>query len=133
MQRLTTKRDWEEASKDLKHELGYSYIWKRLNEIEDILGDEYDINRLRELLEADRNGRCVVLPVLRYRPERYKWYEATGLNENGEPLYVKRVRIDEKSWAMYCPACGKRLCSRFNNYCPHCGAKMDGGKSNGKT
>ena len=73
------------------------------------------------------------LPILRYRPERYEWYEATGLNENGEPLYVKRVRIDEKSWAMYCPACGKRLCSRFNNYCPHCGAKMDGGKSNGKT
>lgn len=133
MKRLTTKRDWEEASKDLKHELGYSYIWKRLNEIEDILGDEYDINRLREVLETDRNGRCVVLPVLRYRPERYEWYEATGLNENGEPLYVKRVRIDEKSWAMYCPACGKRLCSRFNNYCPHCGAKMDGGKSNGKT
>lgn len=65
------------------------------------------------------------LPVLRYRPERYEWYEATGLNENGEPLYVKRVRIDEKSWAMYCPACGKRLCSRFNNYCPNCGAKMD--------
>lgn len=69
-------------------------------------------------------------PVLRYRPERHEWYEATGLNENGEPLYVKRVRIDEKSWAMYCPACGKRLCSRFNNYCPNCGAKMDGG--NGK-
>lgn len=73
------------------------------------------------------------LPVLRYRPERYEWYEATGLNENGEPLYVKRVRIDEKSWAMYCPACGKRLCSRFINYCPHCGAKMDGGLAHGKT
>ena len=73
------------------------------------------------------------IPVLCYRPERYEWYEATGLNENGEPLYVKRVRIDEKSWAMYCLACGKRLCSRFNNYCPNCGAKMDGGKSNGKT
>lgn len=68
-------------------------------------------------------------PVLRYRPERHEWYEATGLNMSGEPLYVKRVRIDEKSWAMYCPACGKRLCSRFNNYCPHCGAKMDGGST----
>lgn len=63
MKRLTTKRNWEEASKDLKHELGYSYIWKRLKEIEDVLGDEYDINRLRELLEADRNGRCFVSDV----------------------------------------------------------------------
>lgn len=31
--------------------------------IEDILGDDYDLDRLRELVEADRGGRCVVLPV----------------------------------------------------------------------
>lgn len=30
--------------------------------IEDILGDEYDLDRLRDLVEADRDGRCVVLP-----------------------------------------------------------------------
>ena len=35
----------------------------RLAAIEDILGDEYDLDRLRELVEADREGRCVVLPV----------------------------------------------------------------------
>ena len=34
----------------------------RLATIEDILGDEYDLDRLRELAEADREGRCVVLP-----------------------------------------------------------------------
>lgn len=34
----------------------------RLAEIEDILGDDYDMDRLRELVEADRDGRCVVLP-----------------------------------------------------------------------
>ena len=34
----------------------------RLAEIEDILGDDYDIDRLRELVQADRDGRCVVLP-----------------------------------------------------------------------
>lgn len=38
MDRLTSKRPWEEALKDLSHELGYSHIWKRLHEIEDILG-----------------------------------------------------------------------------------------------
>ena len=34
----------------------------RLGEIEDILGDDYDLDRLRELVQADRDGRCVVLP-----------------------------------------------------------------------
>ena len=29
---------------------------------EDILGDDYDLDRLRDLVEADRDGRCVVLP-----------------------------------------------------------------------
>lgn len=34
----------------------------RLADIEDILGDDYDLDRLRELVEADRDERCVVLP-----------------------------------------------------------------------
>ena len=34
----------------------------RLAAIEDILGDDYDLGRLKELLQADREGRCVVLP-----------------------------------------------------------------------
>lgn len=33
----------------------------RLAAIEDILGDDYDLDRLRDLVQADRNGRCVVL------------------------------------------------------------------------
>ena len=35
--------------------------WERLKGVEDILGDDYDLDRLRELVEADRDGRCVVL------------------------------------------------------------------------
>ena len=34
----------------------------RLAAIEDILGDEYDLDRLCELAQADREGRCMVLP-----------------------------------------------------------------------
>lgn len=34
----------------------------RLAEIEDILGDDYDLDRLKELVEADKEGRCVALP-----------------------------------------------------------------------
>ena len=35
---------------------------KRLAAIEGILGEEYDLDRLRELAQADRKGRCIVLP-----------------------------------------------------------------------
>lgn len=42
-------------------------IYWRLKEIEDIIADEeseeYSLDRLRELIEADRDGRCVVLQV----------------------------------------------------------------------
>lgn len=34
----------------------------RLNEIEAIIDDDYDLDRLRELVKADRDGRCVVIP-----------------------------------------------------------------------
>ena len=34
----------------------------RLKQVEDILGEGYDLDRLKELVEADRDGRCVVLP-----------------------------------------------------------------------
>ena len=30
--------------------------------VADILDDDYDLDRLRELVEADRDGRCVVCP-----------------------------------------------------------------------
>ncbi len=36
----------------------------RLAAIEDILGDDYDLDRLRELIQADREGRCLVLACM---------------------------------------------------------------------
>ena len=42
---------------------GYADYY-RLAAIEDILGDEYELDRLRELSQADREGRCVVLDDL---------------------------------------------------------------------
>ena len=36
--------------------------YARLAAIEDSLGDDYDLSRLRELVQADRDGRCVVIP-----------------------------------------------------------------------
>ena len=34
----------------------------RLATIENILGDDYDLERLKELVQADREGKCVLLP-----------------------------------------------------------------------
>lgn len=51
MQRLT-------APKILWSTLGeiYDAVY-RLNEIENILGDEYDLEHLKELVEADKEGK----------------------------------------------------------------------------
>lgn len=38
-------------------------IVQRLGAIENILGDEYDLEHLRKLVEADRDGRCLVSPA----------------------------------------------------------------------
>ena len=47
---------------ELQNPSGLEKIVSRLQEIEDILGDTYGLDRLRELVEADKVGRCVVLP-----------------------------------------------------------------------
>lgn len=56
----------------------------RLAMIEDILGRDYNLDRLRELVEADHDGRCVIFQpgypiVATYQPK----------DEDG--LYVKNV------------------------------------------
>lgn len=102
MKRLTDKRlaippgQWQEVTDEQRMELqeipvpSMRELYYRLSQIEDILGDEYDLDRLsvlcnqrmtireevsqrfsltakipldrlRELAEADREGRCVVL------------------------------------------------------------------------
>jgi len=55
----TTKRAFVDG--DTVRACAMEFYW-RLKKIEDILGADYDLDRLRELVEADREGRCVVLP-----------------------------------------------------------------------
>ena len=74
MKRLTeTDRYWEvdEFWYDAKEPdvEDIEKIYNRLAAIEDILGDEYDLDRLRELARADREGRCVVLETDRKKLE----------------------------------------------------------------
>lgn len=44
----------------------------RLAAIEDILGEEYDLDRLRGLVQADREGRCVVIHPNSVTDDDYK-------------------------------------------------------------
>lgn len=59
MERLTIRTN--EASISFECE-SVGDIVRRLAAIEDILGDEYDLDELRKTIQAKREGRCVVLP-----------------------------------------------------------------------
>ena len=59
MKRLTIRTN--EASISFECE-SVGDIVRRLAAIEDILGGEYDLDELREMVQAKREGRCVVLP-----------------------------------------------------------------------
>ena len=106
MERLTSKRSWEEAGKELGQEYGYSHIWKRLNQIEDILGDEYELDELREMVQAKRDGRCVVLPC--------KIDDDVYINLFGRTLDATVISISElASTPTYKAMYGIRLCYIF--------------------
>ena len=59
MERLTERL--ENGVINVKYASQHETAIHRLVTIEDILGDDYDLDRLRELVEADLDGRCVVL------------------------------------------------------------------------
>lgn len=73
----------------------------RLEMIEEILGDEYDLDHLQELAEADRDGRCRIPPVKLYQTI-YRVFdgnilEETVCNAMWEPF---RPRPRWKVWVM---------------------------------
>lgn len=51
-----------DAATPLQQTMKITDVIDRLAAIEDILGDEYDLDRIRELVEADRDGRCLIVP-----------------------------------------------------------------------
>ncbi|WP_419543027.1 hypothetical protein [Negativibacillus massiliensis] len=55
--------NWErECDRCIKLGQWKNEVLIRLSKIEDILGDDYDLDRLKELVQANREGKCVVLP-----------------------------------------------------------------------
>ena len=115
MERLTNDSPCKYCNKNRKEDDSYPWImpcyncqerfeWMTkqlicLSLIKNILGDDYDLSRLRELVQADRDGRCVV---------------------NGEWLYAE---TDDEQFFL-CSVCNNKEYWE-SNYCPECGAKMD--------
>lgn len=61
----------------------------RLAAIEDILGDEYDLDRLRELVQADREGRCVVIHPNSVTDDDHK---IICRKINAEDIHLRKMR-----------------------------------------
>lgn len=70
-------------------------VMSRLANIEDILGDEYDLDRLRVLAQADREGRCVVLPC---DPGQVVW----AANSYGVSSHQIRMLVRDKDGDFAC-------------------------------
>lgn len=69
-------------------------VYNRLKKIEDILGDEYDLDLLRELVQADREGRCVVIRPNSVTDDNYK---IICRKINAEDIHLGKMRnVHEK-------------------------------------
>ena len=80
MERITTpKTPW-----DVLGDAYYAVC--RLQEIENILGNDYDLERLKELVEADKEGKCVVLPC---KVGQDAWFYASTMKELCKAKIIK--------------------------------------------
>lgn len=79
-------------------------IFNQLCDLTDILGDDYSIDHLQELVKADRDGRCMVLPCkvgdmihkLDFSEERGLFFisdkvTSVTTNKNGWTVKTKKV------------------------------------------
>lgn len=103
MKRLTIRTN--EASISFECE-SVGDIVRRLVTIEDTLGEEYDLEELKEMVQAKRDGRCVVLPC--------KIDDDVYINLFGRTLDATVISISElASTPTYKAMYGIRLCYIF--------------------
>lgn len=86
MKRLTERL--ENGVINVKYASQHETAIHRLVTIEDILGEEYDLDRLRELAQADREGRCVVIHP---DPATESEYEIICRPLNPEYIHLRKV------------------------------------------
>lgn len=88
MKRMTAKEYGMIDADSVEGSMRLKKAVDRLSAIEDILGDEYDLDRLRELVQADREGRCVVTPP---DPATESDYEIICRTINPEYIHLRKV------------------------------------------
>lgn len=98
MERYTEKVDgiWSVSCKyeEPPYPVVTQEVIDRLAAIEDILGEEYDLDRLRELVQADREGRCVVIRPNSVTDDNYK---IICRKINAEDIHLGKMRnVHEK-------------------------------------
>lgn len=92
MERLTERL--ENGVINVKYASQHETAIHRLVTIENILGDEYDLDRLRELVQADREGRCVVIRPNSVTDDNYK---IICRKINAEDIHLGKMRnVHEK-------------------------------------
>ena len=92
MKRLTERL--ENGVINVKYASQHETAIHRLAAIEDILGEEYDLDRLRELVQADREGRCVVIRPNSVTDDNYK---IICRKINAEDIHLGKMRnVHEK-------------------------------------
>ena len=115
MKRLTIRTN--EASISFECE-SVGDIVRRLASIEDILGDDYDLGMLRELVEAYREDRYIVLKEPRQ----------AGVHRLSELAQADREGRIKILTGFECPACGeKTLFARVDKafyYCHSCNTRF---------
>lgn len=92
MERLTERL--ENGVINVKYASQHETAIHRLVTIEDILGDEYDLDRLRDLVQADREGRCVVIHPNSVTDDDHK---IICRKINAEDIHLRKMRnVHEK-------------------------------------
>ena len=94
MKRMTAKEYGMIDADSVEGSMWLKKAVDRLAAIEDILGDEYDLDRLRELVQADREGRCVVIRPNSVTDDNYK---IICRKINAEDIHLGKMRnVHEK-------------------------------------
>ena len=89
MERLTERL--ENGVINVKYASQHETAIHRLVTIEDILGDEYDLDELKEMVQAKREGRCMVLPApLGSQVWQLKY--PTRIDKNGEEWVICAIK-----------------------------------------
>lgn len=94
MKRMTAKEYGMIDTDSVEGSMWLKKAVDHLSAIEDILGDEYDLDRLRELVQADREGRCVVIRPNSVTDDNYK---IICRKINAEDIHLRKMRnVHEK-------------------------------------